>query len=183
MSDVECFWSWLHGTLPSISQSWHARPDLSKVACCGESAGGYLAVQSALLFPDSNIKVIISASGPIHANVPHFTIPGPKTIMGSRPQPPRQTEATIRNYLKNMKPGAIRTGCEPGEMWELVICIMQQAYLPRLMGAKGNKWLDVMETLDRVKTMPPIWAIHGQQDSFVSTNYASKIQISSKLND
>lgn len=182
MSDVECFWTWLHGTLPSISQSWHSRPDLSKIACCGESAGGYLSVQSALMFPHSNIKVMISIAGPLNADVPHFKVPRPRTLMGSRPPPPRQAEATIRDYLKNMKPGAIRTGCEPSEMWELAMCVFQQAYLPRFFGVKGNPVLDLMATLDRVKTMPPIWVIHGEQDTMVGTNYATKVRSSGELN-
>jgi len=167
MSDVGCFWTWLHETLPSISQSWHSRPDLSKIACCGESAGGYLSVQSALMFPQSNIKVVISTAAPLNADVPSFRVPRPRLLMGSRPPSPRQAEAIIQNYLKNMKPGAIRTGCEPLDMWELVMCIFQQAYIPRLFGIKGNPVLNIMATLDRLETMPPVWVIHGQSDSLV----------------
>src|SRR5256885_5093150 len=56
LNDVESFWDWLHSILPSIAKSWHARPDLTKIACCGQSCGGRLATQSALLFPQSKIR-------------------------------------------------------------------------------------------------------------------------------
>ncbi|KAK5626219.1 hypothetical protein RRF57_001934 [Xylaria bambusicola] len=110
----------------------------------------------------------MSSSAPIHANIPHFTIPGPRTIMGSRPPPSREAEKMIRTYLKAIKPGTIRAGSDPSEMWELLMCIMQQAYLPRLMRARIDKRLDVMENLDKVGKVPPMWIIHGLQDSFVS---------------
>lgn len=42
--DVEYFRTWLHTELPSILGSWHSHPDLSNIACCGESVGGYLLV-------------------------------------------------------------------------------------------------------------------------------------------
>jgi acetyl esterase/lipase len=167
MSDIECFWTWLHETLPSISQRWHSRPDLSRIACCGESSGGYLTVNSALMFPHPKTKVMISISAPIDGDVPYMRIPRPRIMVGSRPPPPRQAEAIIRDYLKNMRPGAIRTGCEPSEQLELALCIFQQAYLPRYLGLKANPVLDIMKSLDGTKTVPPVWAIHGESDTMV----------------
>ena len=107
------------------------------------------------MFPYSNIKVRISIAAPLNFDVPHLRVPRPRILMGSRPPPPRQAEATIRDYLKKMKPRAIRTGCEPSEMWEFAMCVFQQAYLPRRFGVKGNLVLDVMATLDRAKMMLP----------------------------
>ncbi|KAI0123371.1 putative polyketide synthase [Xylariales sp. AK1849] len=180
LEDVQSVWRWVHNVLPALSKSWHARPNLDKVACCGESVGGWLSIQSALLFPtESRIRAIISSSAPIHANIPHFTVPKPRTIMGSRPPPSRQAEGMIRSYLKHMQPGTVRAGCDPSEMWELVMCIMQQAWLPRLMSAKTDNRLDVMENLDKADKAPPMWIIHGLQDSFAppicSTEFANKV--------
>ena len=163
LSDVECFWTWLHGTLPTISQSWH------------DSAGGYLVVQSTLMFPWSNIKLMISVSAPLNFDIPYLKVPRPRLIIGTRPAPPRQAEATIREYLKKMKPEAIRTGFEPSEMWEFCLCVFQQAYLPRFFGAKGNPVLDLMVTMDQVQSMPPIWVVHGDQDTMVCVIYFFKL--------
>jgi acetyl esterase/lipase len=173
LADVARFWDWLHATLPSTAAPWHARPDLANIACAGQSCGGRLAAQSALLFPHAHIRALISISAPLHGAVPHFTVPRPKIIMGARPPPPRQAEALVRAYLKAMPPGALSTGRDPSpDLWELVLCIIQQGWLPRLMTRAAadddeRRRLDIMATLDTVQTMPPIWVIHGEQDSIV----------------
>ncbi|KAK8133289.1 hypothetical protein PG999_001462 [Apiospora kogelbergensis] len=181
LEDVRDFWLWVSHELPALSASWHARPDLDSLACCGESAGGWLSVQSALLFPGaSRIRAIISSSAPLHAAIPQFTIPQPRTIMGSRPPPPRQAERVIRSYLRAMEPGAVKVGCDPSDMWEMVMCIMQQAWLLRLMSAKTDERLDVMGSLAKADKVPPMWIIHGLQDSFApsvcSTEFAKRVQ-------
>ncbi|KAI0199514.1 putative polyketide synthase [Astrocystis sublimbata] len=181
LQDVQQFWRWLRNDLPSLSRSWRVRPDLANVASCGESVGGWIAIQSALLFPEeSRIRAIISSSAPIHANIPHFTIPGPRKIMGTQAPPSREAENIIRAYIKAIKPGTVREGSDPAEMWELLMCIMQQAWLPRLMRARTDGRLDVMKNLDDVSgTPPPMWIIHGLQDSFAppicSTEFAKKV--------
>jgi hypothetical protein len=96
--------------------------------------------------------------------------------MGSRPPPARQAEAIVRSYLNTLRPGAVCTGRDPSpDLWELVLCVIQQAWLPRLMSGGGGSAkrphvddrLDIMATLDHVDSMPPIWVIHGEQDSVV----------------
>lgn len=51
LSDLEDFWQWLHTDFLELTKDWSVLPDISRLACTGQSAGGYLAVQSALLFP------------------------------------------------------------------------------------------------------------------------------------
>lgn len=168
ISDVEAFWLWLRNTLPLEASSWHARPDLSLVACAGTSAGGYLAVQSSLLFPHiSQIKVILSIAGSLYTDIPHYRVPGPKVILGKRPPPPRKAEMIIREYTRNMKEGVIRTSGDAVEMWEFLTCVLQQAYLPRWLGLKADDKLDVMKMLEKVDSMPPIWLVQGREDSVV----------------
>ncbi|KAL4779473.1 hypothetical protein BJX76DRAFT_340708 [Aspergillus varians] len=57
-------------------------------------------------------------------------------------------------------------------MWELLLCIAQQAFLPRLFGAGargGRPALEgIMETLDRGDhKMAPVWVVHGTNDTLV----------------
>ncbi|POS71319.1 hypothetical protein DHEL01_v210286 [Diaporthe helianthi] len=72
-------------------------------------------------------------------------------------------------------------------MWELLLCIAQQAYLPRLFGAGtggeyGTPTLEgLMETLDKGdKTMAPVWVVHGTNDtmcpSVCSSGFAKRLQ-------
>lgn len=159
----------MHQTLPNIASSWHAKPDLSRIACAGTSAGGYIAVQSALLFPDlSKIKLLITIAGSLNTDIPHYRTPGPKVILGKRAPPPAEAERMVRTYVKAIKPNTVRTSGDPVEMWEFLTCVLQQAYLPRWIGLKKEERFDVMKVLDKVDNMPPIWVVQGDRDSVVS---------------
>jgi len=167
LDDMEAFWNWLSDILPSIAESWSAQPDLNRILCVGQSSGGCMAVQSALLHPHK-IKAIVSMYAPLHRSLPHFTIPQPRIIMGAPPSPPRQAEIKIRSYMKSMSPKAVRTTGDPADMWELLRCILQQGWLPRLIDAKPDARLDIYAMMEQTNVLPPIWFIHGEQDSVVS---------------
>jgi len=156
LDDVEDFWRWLHNTLPTLTTTWNAFPDLTRLACTGQSAGGYLAVQSALLFPElSQIKVVASMGGSLNTDIPYCRIPGPRVILGRRPPPPGKAESIVRTYVRNIKPQTVRTSGNVVDMWDFLTCVLQQAYLARWFGAMGKEELDVMKMLERVKAMPP----------------------------
>ncbi|KAL9607327.1 MAG: hypothetical protein Q9167_007753, partial [Letrouitia subvulpina] len=154
LDDVEDFWNWLRDTLLTLTAEWNAVPDLTRLACTGQSTGGYLAVQSALLFPElSQIKLV--ASGSLNTDVPYCRIPGPRVILGKKPPPPRKAEIVVRDYVKNIKPQTVRTSGNVIEMWNFLTCVLQQAYLARWVGAQKQDELDVMKVLERAKSMPP----------------------------
>lgn len=120
------------------------------------------------------IRAVISTSAPLDATAPEYKVPRPRVFMGRSPPPPRQALAKIRAYIKGIPQGSIRTGCEPTpDMWELLLCIAQQALLPRLFGMgageEGKPTLEsIMETLDRMdKKMVPVWIVHGTNDTMV----------------
>lgn len=161
LDDVKDFWCWLHNTLPQLTENWDAVPDLSRISCTGQSAGGYLAVQSALLYGEiSRVKVVVSMGGPINKNIPQFRVPGPRVILGKRPPPPGKAEKFVRAYLKSIKPDTVRTSGDVVEMWDFFTCVLQQAYFVRWLTPDANKDLDVMKVMDKVKSMPPGKSIH-----------------------
>ncbi|KAH8802446.1 putative polyketide synthase [Xylogone sp. PMI_703] len=168
LSDVEDFWKWLHNSLPTLTATWNASPDTSRLACTGQSSGGYLAVQSALVFPHlTQIKLIVSMGSPLYTNFPHYRIPSPRRILGKLPPPPWKAEKIVRSYIKNLQPGAIRTSGDAVEMWEFLTCVLQQAYLPRWLGSNGRDDWEIMELLAKADEFPPIWIIQGANDSVV----------------
>ena len=169
LDDVEAFWDWLHSFLPSYarSNSWKAQPDLSRLLCVGQSTGGCLAVQSSLVRPELDIKAVISLYAPLEYNVPSFTVPHPRRILGTMPPPPRQAESLIRSYTKRTK-GTVRTAGNPSHMWELLLCMLQQGRVPSLMNARTDTRLDIISLLKQVRRLPPLWLIHGEEDSVVS---------------
>lgn len=192
LSDVAHFWRWMQRDLAKVMEGENLpRPDLSNVLCCGESSGGFISVYCALhlesmlraaggstdreAVKEVHIRAVISISAPLDATAPEYKIPRPRVFMGHRPPPPRQALSKIRAYIKSMRPGSIRTGCEPtSDMWELLLCIGQQACLPRLFGL-GDKeegvpvLEELMETLERKENpMTPVWLVHGRDDTMVS---------------
>ncbi|KAL4900999.1 hypothetical protein BDW74DRAFT_89610 [Aspergillus multicolor] len=119
------------------------------------------------------IRAVISISAPLDATAPEYKVPRPRIFMGRRPPPPKEALGRIRAYMKNIPRGSIRTGCEPtSDMWELLLCIAQQALLPRLFGKRSSEGKPVieglMDTLDKGGcNMAPVWIVHGTNDTMV----------------
>lgn len=93
--------------------------------------------------------------GSLNTDIPQCRIPGPRTVLGRKPPPPHKAESIVRAYVKNIKPQTVRTSGDVMDMWEFLICVVQQAYVARWVGAKGKEELAVMQILDKVKEMPP----------------------------
>jgi len=100
--------------------------------------------------------------------------------MGFQPLPSRDAEARVRSYVKAITPGTIVSSRDGADLWELLMCIIQQGWLPRLMGGRRDHRLDLMALLDEVQDMPAIWIIHGANDTVAPVNcsveYAKKIK-------
>ncbi|KAL4894559.1 Alpha/Beta hydrolase protein [Aspergillus ambiguus] len=206
LSDVVHFWGWAQTTLSHyMAQNSLPRPDMGNVLCCGESSGGFISVYCAFhlnsmlqaYLPSAGddkmierqqvrIKAVISISAPLDATAPEYKVPRPRVFMGRSPPPPRQALAKIRGYIKGIPRGSIRTGCEPtSDMWELLLCIAQQALLPRLfgigVGADRPTLESIMETLENNdREMVPIWIVHGMDDtmcpSVCSSGFARRLR-------
>ncbi|KAI0124128.1 putative polyketide synthase [Xylariales sp. AK1849] len=181
VDDLHAFWTWFLETFPGVveSESWSVRPDVGRILCAGHSAGGTLALLSALERPDAAVKAILSLYGPLDDSVPELKMARPRMILGSWPPPPRQAEATIRSYVQRTR-GTVRTHGDPVEMWELVTCILQQGRLPRMMNQRPDPRLDAIATIEKNRTLPPIWLIHGENDSVVpsscSTDFIRRVE-------
>ena len=168
LEDMDAFWTWFLTILPTIAESdqWNVRPDLNRIVCVGQSAGGSIAVHSALERPDAQIKAVITLYAPL-SMVPQLKMARPRKIMGSWPPPSRQAEVKIRAYIQSTK-GTIRTSSNPADMWELMMCILQQGWMPRLVQRKPDQRLDTIAVMEEKKALPPMWLVHGQDDSVVS---------------
>lgn len=165
--DMSAFWTSLLETFPSIAQAApvNVQPDLNRIVCIGQSAGGRMAIQSALDRPDVKIRAVVSLHGPL-CMVPELKISHPRLVGGVMPPPPRQAEAKIRAYIAQTK-GNVRTTGNPVEMWELVICFIQQGWMPRLFSRNAGLRGDTLSMLKDAAAFPPLWVVHGRDDSLV----------------
>lgn len=171
LQDMDAFWTWFLGTLPSMAacESWSVRPDVDHIVCAGHSAGASIAAHSALERPDAGIKALVSFYGALFDS-PDFKIARPRMIAGSWPPPPREAEAKIRSYIRRTK-GTVRTDGDPAEMWELFTSILQQGRLPRIFHQRPDPRLNILGRIEAKKSLPPIWLVHGQNDSVVSKKH------------
>ncbi|KAI5201084.1 hypothetical protein AUEXF2481DRAFT_38949 [Aureobasidium subglaciale EXF-2481] len=176
LDDIGDFWSWVKTSLPSevAKMANGVEIDSNNILVAGESAGGYLAIQSSLLHPNSGIKAVISQYGMLDNTIPQFTQKGHKNMAGA----PQQPESEVNDYLHDMQKGAVRTNTHPWEMW-LFICAVVQAgrYLEFLGNGEGVHAIDNLET---AKNVPACWIIHGKEDSLVpieaSNNFVNKLR-------
>jgi acetyl esterase/lipase len=167
LQDMDAFWTWFLSTVPDMAKSelWSVRPNLDRIICAGHSSGGSIAVHSALERPDANIKALVSFYGALNDS-DEFKVARPRMIGGSWPPPPREAEAKIRSYMRRTK-GTVRTRGSPMEMWDLFTSILQQGRLPLIYNRVPDPRLNILGRIEEKQRLPPIWLLHGQNDSVV----------------
>ena len=163
LEDVSDFWKWLrkdlqhhlHKLKPGIEA------DLSRILVHGESAGGYLSIQSGLSQPVGFIKAVIATYPVIDWESEYFTEASEKFIQGV-PIPP---SSVIENHLKAMQPGTIITSVEPPRRMDLCLSSLQQGRLGEFFGTDES--LLPLKRLDKAIYIPYIFILHGRDDSTV----------------
>lgn len=168
LQDMDAFWTWALTDLPLLAstEGWNLRPDLDHIVCAGQSAGGSIAVHSALERPDAGIKAIVSIYAALSEGGAEFKIARPRMIGGSWPPAPREAEALIRTYVRRTT-GSVRTAGDPAELWELFISLLQQGRLRRCFYRRPDARLDLVGRVAEGKSLPPVWMVHGRDDSVV----------------
>jgi acetyl esterase/lipase len=163
LSDINDFWSWLQTDLqPYLDKSAPGtKVDMTKVLAAGESAGGYLAVQSALSNPGGLIKAAIASFPVLDIKAPWFAEPYEKVMLGA-PMVPKEV---LAGHLETMQQGKIVTAVTPPERIQLALSMVQQGLFPKLLGEDAV--LYPMDRLDEVADVPFILVTHGESDSAV----------------
>lgn len=173
LSDISSFWSWLHTSLPSVIASAYPKinTNLNQIVTVGESAGGYLAVQSALLFQEkAKIKAVIAQYPAIWPDL---------AAWGSLPLPDPTDEAVIKagkvidEYLGNLTGTEIRTDAPYPDRWELTDAAL-------LSGRSFEFWGDETDIVQSGlgyalnvsrqwgDKLPGFWVLQGENDGMVA---------------
>lgn len=172
INDIRSFWKWvedemksvLNQTLPSIDL------DLNNLLVGGESAGGYHAVQTALLGMTSlSIKVLF-------LQYPALDLTRILRIPDTFGQPGVQHHSTfseavpyslVEKHLAGLEPGKICTRAKFGTRMPLMRAMVQAEKFFDTTGDNG--YLDPLKSLETAGKLPPILLYQSKEDEAVST--------------
>jgi acetyl esterase/lipase len=164
LEDVSDFWKWLHRELPSVlSNKWPSiTADLNRILAVGGGGGGYLALQSAMLFnTHAKIKAVIAQYPAMYPDIMSFS-PRPAEVDPS-------FDAIIDDYIKNVKPGAVRTQSPYPELGRFGAAVVATGGFRDLWGLSEDRKVATLEyALSKAEDIPPIWIMQGTENSIVS---------------
>lgn len=170
MDDIDDFWKWVHRPDGLQAAVHTARPNLTvnldRVALHGESAGGFLSLQSAFLIPHAKLKVVMAHFPTMHTDLEHEPLP-----LRSKDVPPgSEMDAAIDRYIKKLAntPGVIRTSSPWPEMGEFIFASFSTGRLKSLMGDDERMTLRYALSQSKDASVPPLWVAQGIQDLIVS---------------
>ncbi|KAK4225383.1 Tuliposide A-converting enzyme 2, chloroplastic [Podospora fimiseda] len=171
LQDVKDFWTWLHSSsvLGELLAPYGLAPSLSQILTVGESAGGYLAMQSSLLFqPISKVGGVIggypSVWPDIWGNMTGIKDPALDKI--------------IDDYVAGLKPGSIRISSPWPELMDLTGAYLATVRVLELYGRTDEEYefttLKYALGLKHVD-MPAIWVLQGKNDSILPQFLADEV--------
>lgn len=172
ISDLHNFYTWLRTNLASfLTTSFPQQkpiPDLSNILITGESAGGYMAVQSILLGESKGVKAVIAHYPMIDLKDAWYSEPGEKVICGQTPSFPKGwLDQQLETAAKSAKPVTERIP-KDGEPDFFVATLLEGRYT-EILGSDSS--LYPLENLKRIKkqgeTLTPIWMFHGDEDTII----------------
>jgi len=172
LSDLTSVWKWIAEDLPGYLKSIGSEitPDYNHVMVFGESAGGYLALQSALL-NRGLIKAVVAAYPMIYLDSAWYSLPSDTKSPFGTPQLPKQI---LDEHIKHIEKGTTVT--EGGmERMSLAISAVQGGRFKELLGEEESIYLDrVLNTVGEGEKVPFLFALHGKGDSAVPVEETEK---------
>ena len=179
LEDVSDFWQWVRNDLQDYIDQHsdsHVEIDLSRTIALGESVGGYLAVQSGFLAPviEPAIRIcgIVAQSPMLDLEDPWYTVPGHKEVLKPL-HLPLISDSMIADHLREMRangPIVPVTERAPEDYFPLVVACIQHGYTTTfLQGDEKTLNLDCfpLRRLNKIHSYPPLFILHGLQDSAV----------------
>ena len=183
LQDVRDLYNWL-ATPNNLSSHLPdgVSANLDNILVTGESAGGLLALQSALL-PASKEKIaaVISHYPMIDMRDRYWTEDYEKQIF--TPVAPQLPKNVLADYVSNLKGSEVVASAVPPDRVPLVISSLQQGRFSEFFGQDSS--LYPIEVLDDVTDLPPTWLLHGTGDSVVPVegSYRYEKALKDKLPD
>jgi acetyl esterase/lipase len=162
LEDLSDFWTWFKNksvTTYLASKNQELDIEYEKLLVTGDSAGGYMALMSALTQPKSGIKAILAQ----YPMTQYMRLEPSPTFFGM----PAPGPEVVEQHIANVTPGTVVSSAVPPARAGLSysLAAYNNAYL-KYFGPDEKMW--PFGALADASEMPPTWIIHGDQDQAVS---------------
>ena len=166
LSDLKDFWSWVENDLPAFLKrvGSDVTPDYSKVLVYGESAGGYLALQSGMM-KRGLVKAVVAAYPMTYVDSPWYSVASEMKRPFGAPQVPR---AVLDQHVNKMEKGKVVTGAFPMDRMQLALVLVQHGLWTQTFGEDESLFpAKVMGMMQKGEKVPFLLAMHGTDDTAV----------------
>jgi acetyl esterase/lipase len=164
LSDLDDFWTWVREDLPGYLRSIGsvAEPDYEHIMAYGESAGGWLALQTALT--QAKIKAVIAAFPMVDLDSEWYSVKAGNSPFGA-PEVPREV---LDKHMKETPKGKIVVSGFPPDRVPLALVAIQQGIFTEMLGRDERLYpLRVLEKTSKEAERPFLFAYHGTDDKAV----------------
>ena len=164
LADMSDLWKWIDSDLQTfISQKATVAPqiDLAHVLVVGDSAGGWLIMQSAITQPAGSIKAVIGLYPQLDMRDHFFNAKFEKRIFGMPMLPTEIVDA----HVAAMAPGAVVTSAYLPARLDLACSMVQNGWVTEFLGEAQE--LFPLEMVALVDSMPAVLIVHGSEDTAV----------------
>lgn len=165
LSDLSDFWTWVRNDLPGYLKSIGSvvEPDYEHVMAYGESAGGWLALQTALTQRDI-VKAVIAAFPMVDVDSPWYSQKAGNSPFGA-PEVPR---SVLDSHISNTPKGKIAVSAFPPDRVPLALVAIQQGIFTDMFGREEELYpLRVLEKAQAEGKSPFLFTYHGTDDRAV----------------
>jgi acetyl esterase/lipase len=165
LEDLNDFWTWVREELPGYLKSIGsaAEPDYEHVMAYGESAGGWLALQTALT--QKMVKAVIAAFPMVDIDSPWYS----EEIEGKSPfEAPKVPKEVLDKHMADMPEGKITVTAFPPDRVPLALVAIQRGIFTDLFGRDERLYpLRVLEKIAGEASVPFLFTYHGTDDRAV----------------
>ena len=170
VDDVRSFWKWVEQDVKKVLAESHPdlKLDINNLLVGGESAGGYLTTQTALLGMTSlSIKVLFIQYPPMDM-AGMLKVPDDVGSRGSEFTLYQEIYpySLIEEHLAALEPGRICTRAKFGSRMPLLGAMLQAGKFCDISGDRA--WIDPMTSLETAPKLPPILLYQSKEDADVS---------------
>ncbi|RYP20230.1 hypothetical protein DL765_002904 [Monosporascus sp. GIB2] len=171
IEDIRCFWRWVEWDAQKVLREslQEIELDVTNLLVGGDSAGGYLTLQTALLGMTSlPIKVLF-------VQYPSLDMASMLGLADESDQPGAEASvllsdkvpySVVEHHLAALEPGKICTRAKFGARMHLLSAMLLAKRFCDISG--DNAYFDPMTSLETAGKLPPILLYHSKDDEWVS---------------